>query len=193
MANETTMESYLTNLRLHLAPLTIADREEIVLEIAAHVRDSAEESGATVEAILNRLGPAEALAAQYRDGLLITKASRSFSPVVLLRATLRVASKGFAGIVVFFLAIFGYAMGGGFVLMALLKPIFPANTGIWLDGDGHFISMGMQFPTPGSGAHVIPGLWYIPVALIAGSLTLLSTTWAIRNFLRLSQRLRAKL
>ena len=123
MTAETQIESYLTALRLHLGPLTIAEREEIVREINAHIRDSAEEPGASVETVLARLGPAEELAAQYRDGLLIRKASRSNSPFVLLRATLRLATKGVFGIVVFFLAIFGYAMGGGLVLSGLLKPI----------------------------------------------------------------------
>ncbi len=193
MTADLQLDAYLTTLRMHLAPLTIAEREEIVREITAHVRDSAEESGVPLATALARLGSAEALAAQYLNGLLISKASRSVSPLVLLRATLRLASRGIAGIVVFFLSVIGYAMGGGLVLTALAKPIFPANTGIWLDGDGHFMSVGVELPPPGSGAHVIPGLWYIPLALIAGSLTLLFTTWAIRTFLRLSQRWQSKL
>ena len=48
MTTELQLDNYLTHLRLHLSPLTIADREEIVREIEAHVRDSAEESGATI-------------------------------------------------------------------------------------------------------------------------------------------------
>src|ERR1035438_3624083 len=104
MTTEMQIDNYLTTLRLHLGPLTIAEREEIVREIAAHIRDSAEESGATVETVLARLGPAEELAAQYRDGLLIRKASRSISPLVLLRAPLRLATKSISGSAVFFLA-----------------------------------------------------------------------------------------
>jgi len=42
MNPEMPIQSYLTTLRLHLGPLTLAEREEIVREIAAHVRDSAE-------------------------------------------------------------------------------------------------------------------------------------------------------
>ena len=122
MTAEMQLDSYLTALRAHLGPLTIAEREEIVREIAAHVRDSAEETGASVETVLARLGPAEELAAQYRDGFLIRQASRSISPVKLLRATLRLATKGVFGIVVFFLAIIGYSMGAGLVLTALVKP-----------------------------------------------------------------------
>jgi uncharacterized membrane protein len=193
MTAEMQIDSYLNALRLHLGPLTIAEREEIVKEIAAHVRDSAEESGAQVEAVLARLGPVEALAAQYRDGLLIRQASRSFSPLVLLRGTVRLATKGASGILVFFLAIFGYAIGGGLVLTALVKPILPANTGVWFDGEGHFMSSGVLFPPPGSHAHEVLGFWYIPLALTVGSLTLLFTTWAIRTSLRVSQRWQSRL
>jgi uncharacterized membrane protein len=192
MTAETQIDSYLTALRLHLGPLTIAEREEIVREINAHIRDSAEESGASVESVLARLGPAEELAAQYRDGLLITKASRSFSPLVLLRATLRLATKGVFGILVFSLAVFGYAIGGGLVLTALVKPILPTNTGLWFDGE-RFVSSGVLFPPPPPPAHEILGMWYLPIALILGSLTLLFTTFAIRTALRISQRWQSRL
>jgi len=192
MTTEMQIDSYLTALRLHLGPLTIAEREEIVREIGAHVRDSAEETGASVETVLERLGPAEELARQYRDGLLIRQASRSFSPLTLLRATLRLATKGVFGFVVFFLGVFGYAIGGGLVLTALMKPILPGNTGLWLE-NGHVLRSGVLFPPPGPPAHEVLGMWYIVVALVVGSVLLLFTTWAIRNALRISQRWQARL
>jgi uncharacterized membrane protein len=192
MTAEIEIDSYLTDLRLHLGPLTIAEREEIVREIGAHVRDSAEQSGVSIETVLARMGPAGDLAAQYRDGLLISRASRSLSPLVLLRATLRLATKGVFGIVVFFLGVFGYARGGGLVLTALIKPILPANTGMWVE-NGHIASSGVLFPPPAPPAHEVLGLLYIPFALIAGSLILLFTTWAIRKSLRVSQRWQSRL
>src|ERR1035438_5355198 len=129
MTNQMQMESYLATLRLHLAPLTLGEREEILREITAHVRDSAEQSGASVETVLARLGPAETLAKEYRDGLLISGASRSFSPIVLLRATLRLATKSVSGILVFFLSILGYSFGVAFVLIALIKTVAPTHAG----------------------------------------------------------------
>jgi uncharacterized membrane protein len=192
MTTEMQIDSYLTALRLHLGPLTIAEREEIVREISAHVRDSAEESGGSIEAILARLGPAEELAGQYRAGLLISRASRSFSPLVLLRATFRLATKGFFGVLVFFLGVFGYLMGGGMVLVALVKPIMPVNTGMWFE-NGRLVSSGILFPPPASPAQEVLGLWLIPLALVAGSLTLLFTTFAIRLSLRLSRQWQSRL
>jgi uncharacterized membrane protein len=192
MTTEIQIDSYLTALRLHLGPLTIAEREEIIREINAHIRDSAEETGASVETVLARLGPAAELAAQYRDGLLISQASRSFSPLVLLRAALRLATKGVFGFVAFFLGLFGYTMGVGLVLTALLKPIFPANTGVWFV-NGHFHSAGSMFPGPPPNVHDVLGLWYTPLALTLGSLTLLLTTFLIQTSLRVSQRWQSKL
>ena len=177
MTTEKQLESYLATLRLHLAPLTLGEREEILKEISAHVRDSAEQSGATVETVLARLEPAEALAKEYRDGLLISRASRSFSPLLLLRATLRLSSKGIVGVL---------------VITALLKPIVPANPVLWML-DGHVVSSGVLFPPPAAPAHEVLGMSYILIALVAGSLTLLSTTWAIRVFLGLSRGLEAQL
>ena len=193
MTAETQIDSYLTALRLHLGPLTIAEREEIVREITAHIRDSAEESGASVESVLDRLGPADKLAAQYRDGLLIRQASRSFSPLVLLRGALRLATKGAFGIFVFCCAILGYSSGVVFVFAAFAKPFFPAHTGLWLQ-DGRFVDSGvLHFPPPAPPAHEVLGMWLIPLALTLGSLTVLLTSFLIRKSLVLSQRVQARL
>jgi hypothetical protein len=186
------IDTYLSSLRSHLGPMTISERDEIVREISAHIRDSAEESGVSVETILARLGPAEQLAAEYRDGLLIRSASRSISPLKLMRGALRLATKGAFGVIVFFVGMLGYAMGGGMVLSGMIKPIFPAHTGMWFR-DGRLIAFGTQFPRIGPPAHEVLGMWYIPLMLTAGSLTLLATTLVIRTSLRISQRWQAEL
>lgn len=192
MTAELQIENYLTALRLRLGPLTIAEREEIIREINAHIRDSAEESGTSVEAVLARLGTADELAAQYRDGLLVSRAIRSNSPLVLLRAALRLTTKGVFGIVAISAAVFGYAIGGGLVLSGLSKTIFPANTGLWMNG-GRLVSSGTLFPAPAPPAQEVLGWWYIPLALSVGSLLLLVTNFLIRRSLRFSQRWQSKL
>jgi len=192
MTMSTEMESYITTLRLHLAPLTLSEREEIVMEIVAHVRDSAEQSGATIESVLARLGPAEALADQYRDGLLIRRASRSFSPIVLLRATMRLATKSIAWVFVFFLSVFGYAFGAGLVIIAFAKMIIPSHAGAWVQ-DGRLVDFGAFVSGIPSSAHEVLGLWMIPLGLTAGSLTLLVTTFLIRKSLRVSRLVQSRL
>ncbi len=186
------IDTYLAALRTHLASMTLSERDEIVREINAHIRDSAEESGVSVETILSRLGSPEELAAQYSDGLLIRQASRSISPVKLMRGALRLATKGVSGVIVFFVGMVGYAMGGGMALSGMIKAVFPAHTGMWMR-DGHLIAFGTQFPLVGPPAHEVLGMWYIPIVLTAGSLTLLATTFVIRTSLRTSKRWQAKL
>jgi uncharacterized membrane protein len=186
------IDAYLASLRTHLGPMTLSERDEIVREISAHIRDSAEESGVGVETILARLGSAEELASQYSDGLLIRQASRSISPLKLMRGALRLATKGISGVVVLFTGMVGYLIGGGCVLTGLLKGVFPAHTGTWFQ-DGRMIASGTQLYPPQPPAHEVLGMWYIPLMLTAGSLTLLATTFVIRTSLRISQRWQAKL
>jgi hypothetical protein len=192
MIAEQQIDSYLAALRIQLGPMTLHDREEIVREISAHIRDSVEESGAGVETILARLGSPVELAAQYRDGLLIRQASRSISPIKLMHGALRLATKGVFGILVFFVGIFGYTIGGGLTLSGLLKPIFPAQTGVWIQ-DGHLVGWGTELPAFHPPAYEVLGMWYIPIMLTLGSLTLLLTSYLIRTSLRISQKWQSKL
>jgi uncharacterized membrane protein len=191
MIAEREMEAYLSTLRSHLGPMTLNEREEILLEIAAHIRDAQEERAANLDEVLMRLGPAEELAAQYRDGMLVRRASRSYSPVVLLRGALRLATKSASGVFVALVAIFGYTLGAGMVLSGLLKPILPGNTGVWVR-DGRLVSSGTLFPPP-IGAHEVLGSWYILLMVVLGSLTLLATMYLIRAALRLSKTAQMRL
>lgn len=192
MTVDTQIDAYLSALRAHLGPMTLGEREEIVREIGAHIRDSVEEFGAGVPEVLARLGPADALAAHYQDGLLIRRASQSLSPFLLLRGAMRLATKGVFGILVFFVGMIGYAIGGGLVLTALVKPILPANTGLWVR-DGQFANSGVLFPPPAPPAHEVLGFLYIPFALVLGSLTLFLTMGFIRRALRISGRWQSRL
>jgi uncharacterized membrane protein len=184
-------EAYLTDLRSQLAPLTLADREEILREIAAHIRDSVE-TGTPIDTVLARLGTPAQLAAEYRDGQLIRTASRSVSPLVLLRATLRLTTKGITGIIVFVLAIFGYTVGATLFLTGILKAIFPDYTGVWIK-NGALVNSGTQGFIPQPPTHEILGWWYLPIALFLGAGITLLTTYAIRAFLRLSNRVQRSL
>jgi uncharacterized membrane protein len=186
------IDDYLTALRERLSPMTSEDREEIVREIQSHIRDSAGQRGASAVDTLARLGPADKLAAQYVDGLIIQRASRSISPLVLLRGAMRLATKGISGILVCFCGFLGYVLGSGFVLSAFAKCLFPTHTGTWVD-QGQVVASGTLLYVPQPPAHEILGTWYIPIALTLGSLTLIATTILMRSSLRVSRRWQAKL
>jgi uncharacterized membrane protein len=183
---DTQMNDYLARLRAALTGMTLAEREDIVEELRMHIRERCGDPQTSVEAILAGLGPADELAQQYRTGLLVQKASHSISPVLLLRATLRWATTGVEGFLVFVIALCGYGMGVGFVLLALLKPFFPRNTGLWA-GPGEFsfsFRMGATMTNPSSPVHELLGWWLIPVCLVIGSLSLAGTTKLIQFLLR---------
>jgi hypothetical protein len=183
---ELQIDSYLSKFREHLPEMSIADREETVREISVHIRESAQESDGDVDEILRRLGPAATLASQYEQDRLIQRASRSVSPWLILRATLELAKRGIEGFAVLLAVLTGYAFGGGLVLTAILKPIFPRNTGLWI-GPGVF-NFGFHVPGFTDPVHEVLGWWYIPAALWLGCFFVWLTTYGIRKFLRRSKQ-----
>jgi CubicO group peptidase (beta-lactamase class C family) len=183
---ELQIDNYLRNLRECLPNMSVADREEIVREISVHIRDCAQEPNSSIDGILNRLGPPESLASQYGHDLLIRQASRSISPLLILRATLELAKRGLEGFASFLAVLVGYSLGGGLVFTAILKPIFPRQVGLWI-GHGVF-NLGFHEPRYSDPVHEVLGWWYIPVAVCLGCFFLWLTTSGIRSFLRRSKQ-----
>src|ERR1035438_2780593 len=178
MTRETQVNDYLVRLRALLTGMTVSEREDIVEEIRMHIRERSSESQISVESVLAGLGPAGELAEQYRTGVLVQRARTSISPVVILRASLRWAATGVEGFLVFVIALIGYATGFCFLLLALMKPFFPRNTGLWIGPDQFAFNfrMGATMTNPASPVHEVLGWWLIPVCLVIGSLSLALTT-----------------
>jgi len=178
MTPEIQVNDYLVRLRASLTGMSVAEREDIVEEIRMHIRERSGESQTSVEAVLAGLGPAGELAEQYRTGVLVQRARTSISPVVILRAALRWAATGVEGFIVFVIALIGYATGFCFLLLALMKPFFPRNTGLWVGPDQFSFNfrMGATMTNPASPVHEVLGWWLIPVCLVIGSLSLALTT-----------------
>jgi len=176
---EQQIDTYLRTLRECLANMTVADREEIIREISVHIRESIEEAGANLGVVLARLGPAEQLATQYTDDVVVRRAVVSISPLRILHATLHLARRGVEGVILFLVAMFGYASGIGLILSALLKSFYPRETGLWVGP--HIFDFGFHTsaafdPT----AHEVLGWLYIPIALALGGLFLWLTTHSMR-------------
>jgi hypothetical protein len=190
MKPRTDMDDYLARMRAALTGMTLDEREDIVAEIRMHIRERSEEDAGAVPEILAALGPAERLAEQYRTGMLLQRAQRSVSPVVILRASLRWAKTGVQGTTVFLAALLGYLSGAGFLVLAVIKPLFPRYTGLWLGPDRFDFSFGFRDDYASVHLHEVLGWWFIPVALILGSMTLLLTTKLIQ---RLAKRFRWRL
>jgi uncharacterized membrane protein len=186
MTPETQVNDYLARLRASLTGMTVSEREDIVEEIRMHIRERSSDPQSSLDTVLAGLGPADELAQQYRTGVLVQRARTSISPFVILRAALRWATTGVEGFIVFVIALIGYAMGIGFLLFALMKPFFPANTGFWVGPDQFSFSfrMGATMTNPASPVHEVLGWWLIPVCLLIGSLSLALTTKLLQFLFR---------
>lgn len=178
---------YLAEFRSALTGMTLADREDIVGEIRAHIRDRVADSGLSTAEVLERLGSATALASDYSSGNLLQRASMSFSPWLILRAAFRWSLTGIQGLGVFLVALVGYCMGVGFILSAALKPLFPDEVGMWVGG-GDF-SVGFRPQNIPVGREIL-GPWFIPVTTITGAVLMVVTTIVVRFLLPKLKRMR---
>ena len=197
---EQTIDNYLTALRSALRGLPASDCEEIISEIRAHLRDSIQQPDTNVESVISRLGPVSELAEQYRESLLMQRTVEAVSPLLIIRAVLRLATVSGVGFVLFLLALLGYGSGVALILSALLKPILPREVGLWVgpgvfnfgfEKGGYNGGPGMLL-APGASVHELLGWWYMPVALALGALFIWSTTWLIRKLLRRTKAMRPR-
>jgi hypothetical protein len=179
MTPQDALEAYLVRLRSSLRGLTVAEREDICEEIRTHVWERVG-SGLTIAATLEKLGSAEELACAYSNGALVLRARSSLSPWIILRAAYRWAMTGVHGVAVFMTAMFGYVFGLAFMLCALLKPIFPEQTGFWV-GPGTF-NFGFR-PGNIADSREVLGPWFVQVSLLLGVLFFVGTTMAMRRLL----------
>ncbi len=186
------VENYFSELNRKMADLSAVQREEFVRELRAHVLDRLQQvavpSDDQCRAVLAAMGTPEEIARQYRLEMILNRAARSTSPLVLLRTTLRWALTGVQGFLVFFVGFTGYAMALSFYVCALLKPFFPRNVGFFVGSHG--LNMA-QFPIQ-HGQEVLEK-WFIPVALIVGLLLMQGTTMLLRSLIwrfgKLKQRI----
>ena len=184
MTDQQRLEEYLLALRVALRSTPEPQNEEIVREITAHIRDAAEEPGTTLSTVLARLGSPESLARQCGEDALLQQAHHSRSPLLLLRAALRLATKGILGLVVFTCAMCGYFTGAGMILSALAKPFFPSAIGMWRPTP-HSFAAGMVAANV-QPTHEVLGWWYVPLAFGIGAVLILMTTLIVRGCLRIS-------
>jgi len=185
------IESYFIELAAKMADCSRAEREEFIRELRAHVLDRLQQTAATendCRAALNAMGTPEEIARQYRLEMILNRAARSTSPLLLLRSTMRWAVTGVQGFTIFLIAFTGYMLALGLYVLALLKPIFPHNVGMFV---GRF-GFNLAYMTHPEG-HEVLGPYFTAVTMISGLLLMQGTTLLIRfliaRFGRLKQRI----
>jgi hypothetical protein len=174
--------SYLSRLDAALAPLPHAEAKDILREIEAHINDAAANKAdeAVIDRVLQKLGPPEKLAQSFGTEALMTQASHSFSPWLLLHTTWQWAKTGAKGFLAFLIALMGYGSGLGLTITVLLKAVAPSRVGLWIGPD--LLVFGFAPRTPG--VHELLGNAYIPVTTAMAFATVVATTQALRWLIR---------
>ena len=192
------VDDYLERLRKALAGLSGEAVSDILEELRGHILEKAALNGeggevtpGSVENVLAALGVPEELAAQYLADDLLERASRGWSPLLLLRGLLRWASLSAAGIFVFIGCLVGYFVGGSFLLCGVLKPLHPQSAGLWRladEGNSHSFSLRLGFGSIPAGGRELLGWWIVPIGLLIGGgmcfLTTQIALWCARQYRR---------
>jgi uncharacterized membrane protein len=180
------------SLRASLPPAIATDAAR---EVESHIRDRVAETDAlpderaAVERVLAALGTPTRVARGYSLELSMEEAVVTGRLSSMMRVLWLIASTTTGG---FFMAIglfIGYMTGAAFAILALLKPIFPANVGLVMRSG---IPTGFGFLTNlPPGTEVVGGYWLIPVMLAIGLAILVGTHKGARAWLRWFQKRRA--
>lgn len=150
---------------------------DAVREVESHIRERVAESAGmpnereALEGILLRLGSPSTVARAYSLEMIMEEAAVGGRMVAVLRSLFHAGATGVRGFLIALLLFLGYASGAAFISVAVLKPIFPNNIGLWLH-EG--VSLGGQFPAP-PGVTPLGGYWVIPICLFVGLLLLIVT------------------
>lgn len=177
------IETYLGQLNAALDGVPQSERDEILREIRAHILDSVETApnrDVAAERVLRLLGTPQELAERYRTEYLLSRASRSFSPLFLLRTTWRWAKLGMRGILAFLLALFGYTIALSLTVAILLKPFMPSRVGMWVGSEG----LNIGVPSHPERMHELLGSWFVPVIAVCAFAFAVGTTQALRWVIR---------
>ena len=153
---ESRVNGYLYVLERSLAtflPGTVV--RDAVREIESHLRErigavgSVADERATLEQILRELGPPLRVAQAYSAERTLDEAVVTGRFVPIVRAFWHLAVTSVLGFLAALGLFAGYLCGLAFLVIGLLKPIFPNNVGFWsVNGEGSFpTSLGIKFAT----------------------------------------------
>ena len=183
MVDDVRIETYLNRLESALGGLSREYKNDILREIRAHIMDSAEHSAdppGAVDRVLRLLGTPKELAARYNAECQLERASRSFSPWVLVSSCWQWARLGIKGTLAFLMAVIGYSLALGFTVAVFVKPFLPSRVGMWI-GPGGF---NLGVPAHPEQMHELLGNYFVPVIAAAAFLTAIATTQLLRWTMR---------
>lgn len=148
-------------------------KKELILEIKGHLFESMSESGSRKEPealldALDRMGEPEVFLRLMMADKYVTRATKTLSPRAVARVLYYTLFRGFKWASISFLFFLGYFLLLLCGVMALFKPLFPRNVGVFMTHRG-----GPVIGIIGNSANVktdILGYWVIPLGLILAAL-----------------------
>ena len=165
---------------------------DAVREVESHIRDRVADAEllpderAALERVLAELGPPLRVAKAYSLEVAAEEAVATGRIIPIARSLFQLAALGvgtFFGAIGLFV---GYVVGGAFLVIAAMKPIFPANVGLFVQ-DGLLPSFGARFPAPGP---PMGGYWVVPIAALVGAGVLVLTHRGARRLIEVWLRRR---
>jgi len=154
--------------------------ESHILERVAQLESRPDERTA-VEQVLTELGPPLRVAQAYSTEMAVDEALATGRTGAIARALWHLATTTAGGFLATLGLFVGYVSGAAFLALAVLKPIFPENVGLFVE-NGVPRSLGALFPVP-AGTEVWGGYWVIPFTVAIGLFILAGTHRAARRFL----------
>lgn len=160
---------------------------DAVREVASHIRERVAETEAmpnerdALNRLLDALGPPHRLARAYSTELAVDEAVTTGQLAATARAILALAFYTTEGFFVGIALLCGYMTSAAFLLVAVLKPIFPNNVGVFTV-NGEFRGSGFE-PNLSPDTVVSHGWWLALIGIVAGSILLWLTHWGTKAYL----------
>lgn len=182
MTDDARIEDWLRRMKWALARMPSPEREDILAETRAHLRERLD-GGQNAEAALAALGPADVYARRFIDEMELSNALGSQRSSDLFRVVLRRLHRSLVAVVAFIALLFLGALGVGAPATAIGKLFDPAHFGLWV-GPYNF-SLGYN---SNPDIHEVLGNGIYPVAVVItglawvlGRMVLLWAARAIRG------------
>lgn len=167
---------------------------DAVREVESHIRERVAETEAmpnerdALNRLLDALGPPHRLARAYSTEMAVDEAVATGQLVATARAILALAFHTTEGFFVGLGLLCGYMLSAALLLVAVLKPIFPDNVGVFTV-NGEVRGSGFEPYLP-PGTVVSHGWWLALFGLVAGSTLLWLTRRGTKGYLSRVRRRR---
>lgn len=170
------LECYLGRFQAALRGMTVAERQDIVDEIRAHVHERMCVSGRSIPDLLERLGPAEELAAEYVHGDLVSREGGARAEYAFLRTVFAGVAACFHLVATVMVVLYGYGASLVCLALFLIRMAVPQITQVWVTSEWDF-GIGPDQPKD---VQVFLLHWVQPVLLGLAVVLMMLTTMAVR-------------